>query len=122
MSNQSSAFDRLLLDSITEGLESLGHNMAHVILYHVEQREGVSKEEMVDDVDLFVEGLWEIFGEGARVIEGLIVEKLYSRLGLRRAVSTDRSFQEYVEDAKKLLLFKGKGDQSTTIPHEHRFP
>lgn len=122
MADEGSVFNRLISDSIKEGLERLGHNMAHTILYHIEKTERISRQEVIHNIDLFARGLQRIFNEGAKIIEGLIIEKLNENLGLNKALNTDKTLQEYVEEARSTLLFEKKNGQLYKTPYEHRFP
>jgi len=104
--DKSAALQRLLSECIRDGLESLGPGMAQTIFYHIEQREGVGRRDVTQDIDLLTEGLQLMFGEGVRIVEGLIVEKIGEKLGLKGMFSAGKTLQDCVEEARIILLLK----------------
>ena len=54
-------FNQLLLDSIVEGLNELGEDMYKTISYHIKQKKGLSGDEFVTNIEIFLDGLREIF-------------------------------------------------------------
>lgn len=76
-------FERLIIEAVDEGLESLGESGKHMIFYHLDKNYSVKRHEIPKTPEAFAEGLEEIFGAGASVLERLIVKSLYSKLGIK---------------------------------------
>lgn len=89
-----SKFNQLLLDSIVEGLNELGEDMYKTISYHIEQKKGLSEDEFVTNIEIFLDGLEEIFGEGFEVIETLVLERLASKVGVLKVFRETMSLMD----------------------------
>jgi hypothetical protein len=82
-------FNRALLEAVDEGLLVLGSSVRDTVYYHVEKISGLRREKIPERLEEFHKALTSLFGAGAKMIEKLIVTRLYSRLGL--------NFEEYEE-------------------------
>ncbi|MEM2970332.1 MAG: hypothetical protein QXR63_05300 [Candidatus Bathyarchaeia archaeon] len=90
------AFDRVLRACIDEVLsEVLGDVSSAVVLRHVG---GAS---LSAGIEFFAEALERIFGEGASLLETLIVRRLYAKLGIQYDVKANYEFIDYVKEAEK---------------------
>lgn len=99
--NKANAFRKALLEAIDSGLQVLGKSVRDVVYYYIEQSKSLRYEEIperLEDFHRFLEGL---FGSGARVIEKLIANKLYSQLGLSFEERENWTLVAYVANAKK---------------------
>jgi len=77
-----SGFDKILLESIDEGLLSLSKSVRHLIFYYLEKDFSLKKEDLPRKLEVFSSGLERILGAGGAVVERFVAEKLYSKLGL----------------------------------------
>lgn len=94
-------FDRLLLEAVDEGLMSLGESVRQVIYYHLEKNNSLRRDAIPGKLEDFSSGLERIFGAGGKVIQKIIVNLLYSRLGLEFVEKADYKFADYVNEAKR---------------------
>ena len=76
-------FKRALLEAIDESLDRiLGKTGIKAIYFHLEQNHHLKREDIPDNLKVFLFHLERIFGNGALVIQQAIMENLYSRLSL----------------------------------------
>jgi len=73
-------FNEILLASIDEALSSLGENVAAAIYFHLENTFNIKREEIPQRISDFSDALEKLFGIGARTLEILCMEKLYSKV------------------------------------------
>jgi len=94
-------FRKALLEAVDSGLQVLGESVRHVVYHHVERSSSLRREEIPDKLEDFHTGLENLFGAGARVVERIIADRLYSKLGLKFEEHERRTLVDYVNDAKK---------------------
>ncbi len=99
--NKATTFRNALLEAVDSGLQVLGESVKYVTYHHIERNSSLRREEIPDKLDDFHKGLESLFGAGARVIERIIVDKLYSELGLKFEEHEGRTLVDYVNRAKK---------------------
>jgi len=75
-------FEKLFIEAVDEGLETLGESGKHMIFFHLDKSYSVKRHDILKKPEAFARGLEKIFGAGASVLESLIVKSLYSKLGL----------------------------------------
>ena len=94
-------FEKLFIEAVDEGLETLGESGKHMIFFHLDKSCSVKRNEIPKKPEAFAKGLEKIFGAGAWVLEKLIVRSLYSKLGLRYEDFESRPFADYVNCARE---------------------
>jgi hypothetical protein len=100
------SFDEVLLEAIDAALASLGESVKQVIYYRLETRHGIRREEIPSRLQEFQDAIVEILGTGSRTLENLIVNNLYSKLGLSLEPQEIWTLAEYVNHAKKHMKAK----------------
>lgn len=96
--------NKILLDAVYEGLAAFGQPIAQAILFYVEKRGGVAREEIPRRPADFEAALWAVFGEGTPVILRSITSCLLQATGLpqdRQPRGTD--FSKIVQAARAWL-------------------
>ena len=94
-------FEKLFIEAVDEGLETLGESGKHMIFFHLDKSYSIKKHEIPKKPEAFAKGLEKIFGAGASVLEKLIVKSLCSKLGLKCEDVQSRSFADYVKYVKE---------------------
>jgi hypothetical protein len=94
-------FRSYLLEAVDEVLLNLGESVRHAIYWHLKKIGSIGRDEIPDRPRDFASALEGIFGFGAEVLEGSIVERLYSKLGLKFEEIEGEGFPEYLEEAKR---------------------
>jgi hypothetical protein len=89
-------FEKLFIEAVDEGLETLGESGKQMIFFHLDKNYSVKRHEIPKKPEAFAKGLEKIFGAGASVLEKLIVKSLYSKLGLEYEDLESRLFIDYV--------------------------
>jgi hypothetical protein len=104
-------FDKILLSSIDEALNSLGESVKQSIYFHIENKFCVARTEIPENIEEFQGGLEKIFGTGARFIEIMIMKNLHSKIGLPLNMDKKEQleFVKYVGAAKQGFLKKTHG-------------
>jgi len=114
MGEKEKDFEKLLIEAVDEGLETLGESGKTMIFFHLDKSYSVRKHEIPKKPEAFARGLRKIFGAGATVIERLIVKSLYSKLGLECEYAGNRPFADYVNGLRETnsveLREKSRGD------------
>lgn len=102
MSRRRKAFEKILIESVDEGLLALGESPRKAIYFHLERSYSLKKHEIPQKLGVFAFGLEEMFGSGAIVIEKVIMEKLYSKLGLKFKDLKLHEFTHCIKVAKNM--------------------
>lgn len=95
------AFNKVLLEAISEGLTVFGENVRHTIYYYLKKDHGLRREDIPKNPEAFHTGLRAIFGSGASVIERHILERLCAKLGLIYDEKEGWAFTDYIKEAKE---------------------
>jgi len=124
MGEKEKDFEKLFIEAVDEGLETLGESGKHMIFFHLDKSYSVKKHEIPKKPEAFAKGLKKIFGAGASVLEKLIVKSLCSKLGLEYEDVESRPFVDYVNcvreanDAEKVR----ENDRSSDSSSNQRSP
>ncbi len=94
-------FEKLFIEAVDEGLETLGESGKHMIFFHLDKSYSVKKNDIPKKPEAFARGLQKIFGAGASVIEKLILKSLYSKLGLECEYAENRPFADCVNGLRE---------------------
>ncbi len=101
-------FVSVLNEALDEALtNTLGNSAKHVILFHLEKKYRIRREEIPRRLNEFVSGLEGILGVGARVIERNVLERLFEKCGLEFEEKADFGFSDYVEYARRHIMNTG---------------
>jgi hypothetical protein len=73
-------FEKLIIDSVNEGLSVLGESIRISTLYYLESNSGLSEEEIPQRPEVFQESLKKIFGSGVEIILRHIIQKLFAKV------------------------------------------
>jgi len=103
--NGTMRFEKLLLESIDEGLSSLGETCKQVIYFHLEKKFKLTKQDIPSRIDDFTEAMENIFGVGAKIIEIRIMKSLFKNMGypfpyFRSHPQEYFEFTKYIESAR----------------------
>jgi len=101
-------FDESMLDSIDEVLvDVLGEQFKGTFYKLIEQKFHVAKLSLPNRLDVLASALSAVLGNGAGVVMcRAIAKRFYSRLGLRFVQTPNHSLQDYVTDARAVMLAK----------------
>ena len=75
-------FEKLLLESVDEGLSSLGDSSKQAIYFHIEKRFNIKKYEIPGNFAAFDQAIEKLFGLGANFLETLILKRLFEKANL----------------------------------------
>ena len=89
-------FEKLFIEAVDEGLETLGESGKHMIFFHLDKSYSIKKHQISRRPEAFAKGLEQIFGAGATVLQRLILKSLCSKLGLEYEDVGGRPFTDYV--------------------------
>jgi hypothetical protein len=94
-------FSQVLLDCVDEGLSVLGNEPKQAVYQYLATIHSLDREQIPDKVDEFSTGLRKALGSASRVIERLILKKLFQKIGSTFRETADLEFTDYVMDAKR---------------------
>ena len=114
---QTKDFEKLLLESIDEGLSLLGESSRQAIYFHLEQGCDLKREEIPEKIEAFASAIHSIFGLGASCLEILIMKQLYQKVGGLLELDEARQFQltEYVNALRENLTNKRTKRKSSKV-------
>jgi len=98
-----SKFYVVLAEAIHEGLSNISPSIPPVVLSYVNETASIRPDQHIDGPEVFDEGLKEIFGFGAKVIEKIILVALYRKLQAPKEIKHDFNFVEEVKNAQKFF-------------------
>ena len=101
MSSRSQPFEQLLLECIDEGLSVLGNEPRQALYQYLLTICSLPREEIPGRVADFAAGLRKSMGGASKVIERMILRKLFQKTGSSFRETIDTEFTEYVADAKR---------------------
>lgn len=99
--NKSQDFDEVLLESIDEGLSILGNEPKQAVFQYLSTIASLDRERIPAKIEEFSAGLKKALGSAARVIERLILKKLFQRIGATFRESSGLEFIDYVTEARR---------------------
>ncbi len=101
MTTRAQPFELLLLECIDEGLSVLGNEPCQALYQYLLTICSLPREEIPGRVSDFAAGLRKSLGGASKVIERIILRKLFQKTGSSFRETTDTEFAEYVADAKR---------------------
>lgn len=101
MSEKVKSFDEVFAEAVDEGLRTLGESGKHMFFFYLEKDFSVKRNEISKNPEAFAKGLEKIFKAGASVLEKIIIQRLYLKLGLKYEEKSRYSFTDYVKKAKE---------------------
>ena len=117
-----SKFDTVLLEAIDETLSVYGEGTKSAFFAHLEKSLNILKREIPVRIDEFSKALEDLFGQGARYMEILVLKNLHSKLGVAWEVKAanpwvlaDFTFREYVSFVKKYFEDADKYEEQMSI-------
>jgi len=100
--------NEVLICAVERGLSALGESVAQVILYSIEKRYSLKRQDILKKPNRFVEALQAIFGSGAETIQKLIIQSICSTTGLDSKRQGQLSLPSCIKEAQKALRAKEK--------------
>ena len=94
-------FSEVLLDCVDEALSVLGNEPRQAVYQYLSTIHSLDREQIPDKVDEFAAGLKKALGGASRVIERLILKKLFQRIGSTFRETADLEFTDSVSEAKR---------------------
>jgi hypothetical protein len=106
-------FEKLLLVAVDECLSSLGESSRQTIYSYLDRNFRIKKQEIPEKIEAFAGAIESIFGQGASLLEIIIMQKLHAKVGqqVKWQTSKDLTLAEYVSVAKQSFLEKKEVDR-----------
>jgi len=103
LATDSMYFDQTLLGCVRDGVKAvLGDEVLESLFVHLENHNGLMRDEVPHRLDVFFASLEETFGQmSGKTIGRFIIKLFYARLGLTFDSRSNRMLLDYVEDARK---------------------
>ena len=97
-------FEKLLLESVDEGLSSVGETSKQLIYFHLKQQLNIDRAEIPQKIEVFEETIEKIFGSGADYLELLIMKHLQKKIGRNLCLDEEEKspFSEKVATMKQI--------------------
>jgi hypothetical protein len=99
--SKTQSFNELLLDCIDEGLSILGTEPKLAVYQYLSSIHALDREQIPEKVDEFSAGMRKALGSASKVIERLILKKLFQKLGSNFRETSNLEFVDYVMDARR---------------------
>lgn len=121
MSAHEESFNQLLLECVDDGLSVLGHEPQQAVYHFLLTICSLPREEVPNRVEDFASGLKKALGGASKVIERVILRKLFERTGSVFREIPDSSFNEYVADARRRFeIVSHRRDDATDSPRSKK--
>ncbi|HET7405467.1 MAG TPA: hypothetical protein VFJ63_05060 [Candidatus Bathyarchaeia archaeon] len=115
MTSPNRSFGQILLESIDEGLSVLGGEPQQAVYQFLQTICSLPREEIPQRIPEFAAGLRRAIGSASRVMERMILRKLFEKTGSTFKEIADSEFTDYVEDAKRRFeILSHRGEDSLT--------
>ena len=99
--NRSESFSDLLLESIDDSLQILGEEPKLALYQYLATMQSLDRKDIPERLEEFQSGLKNALGGAARVVERLILRKLFLKIGAVFKESSDYEFAERVKEARR---------------------
>jgi hypothetical protein len=98
-------FETAVTEAIDESLSVLGENIKQAIYRQLENKYSIRKEEIPFKIEAFTNTIEFLFGQGAKVIEIGIIEKLHGKIEgfVHKAQKRELFFTDYIADLRSYL-------------------
>lgn len=97
-------FERLLVKTIDVQLKQVfGETATFVIYNYLQNALSLRQEEIPKKLEVFTEGLNRFLSSGARVVEKVILEGLYSDFEQEFQVKEGYNFVDYINELRKAI-------------------
>jgi hypothetical protein len=94
-------FGEILLESIDDSLQILGEEPKKAVYQYLSTIKSLEKKDIPDRLEDFQSGLKSALGGAARVVERLILRKLFQKIGSTFKESSEYEFAEHVYEARR---------------------
>ncbi len=110
-------FDQLVLQAIDDGLSVMGEEPKRALYQYLFTIHSLTREDIPARIGEFVLGLKKALGAASKVIEKLILKKVYEKIGSTFQESHGLEFGDYIEEARQKFEIQrqrlvGVGDSS----------
>jgi hypothetical protein len=97
-------FDVVVLKAIDETFSLLGASFKESIYIHLEKVYKISKRDIPNKIEEFIEAIETIFGIGAKLLEIHIIKKLHQNVkNINFPLKKDLIFTEYIAELRQTL-------------------
>ncbi len=92
------SFEKVVTESIDEVFSALGEKVKQAVYSYIENKGGISKEQIPSMIEGFTDAIESIFGDAAKLVELKIIQKLQSKVKgfAYKPKNKDISFVEYL--------------------------
>jgi hypothetical protein len=106
-------FGEVLLESIDDSLLILGEEPKNAVYQYLSTIQSLERKDIPDRLEDFQSGLKNALGGAARVVERLILRKLFQKIGSTFKESSEYEFAEHVNEARR--RFEGTRQRPPTL-------
>ena len=99
-------FEKILLESIDEGLDCLGEPAKQAIYFQLKNKYALNKQDIPDRIKIFTKAIEDIFQTGALLLEIKIMKILFNKIGQGNVVIDNT---ECLDFASYVYALKTKG-------------
>jgi len=99
--NKTQPFGEVLLESIDDSLQILGEEPKNAVYQYLSTMQSLDRKDIPDRLEDFQSGLKNALGAAARVVERLILRKLYQKIGSTFRETSEYEFSEHVNEARR---------------------
>jgi len=103
------SFDSLLLKAIDESLSVMGEEPKKALYQYLLSIHSLKTEDIPAKIGQFTLGMRRALGAASRVIEKLILKRLYEKIGASYQEILGFDFADYVEDVRQKFSMQPSG-------------
>jgi len=97
-------FDKILLDVVDQGIRDiLGETAVQFIYNYLERSFSLRRDDIPEKLEIFAEGLEEMLGSGAKVVEKFVLRNIYFHFGVNYQEREGYRFSDYIREIEVKL-------------------
>ncbi len=101
MSSKDAAFDQILLEAIDDSLQILGEEPKLAVYQYLSTMQSLDRNDIPGRLEDFQSGLKNALGGAARVVERLILRRLFQKIGSPFKESSEYEFVDHIAEAQR---------------------
>ncbi len=86
---QTASVDDEIISCVDRGLESVGHHVRSAVYWHLERMGHISKFEIPENPEAFIQGLRAVFRESSAGVERAILQEISAKFELNYSNAKD---------------------------------
>jgi len=102
LASEDESFEQILLNAIDDALMNLGESCRTILYTYLAAALSLKKDQIPENLEEFTVAMKDIFKQGEKVVNGLILKVLCEKLGCNYDDIRDKNFTDAVEQVREM--------------------